>query len=318
MVRRYYLAAGCLICGLFAGAIRAETFNLTDGSTLTGDILVSSANDAGVKIKVGEGEYKPLPWASFSQMDLKKLAANKKLEPFVEPFIEISQEEKMKKTEVNIKQPPRLERPEARSLFGALASSGLGLLILLVLYAANIYAGYEVSIFRAQSTGLVCGVSAVLPVIGPIIFLSMPTKMPVAEESPVAQPESGPEAPAEAVNPMHVEGAAHPGGLKLAHMETEPEKPAIPPTVTFQRGQFTFNRRFFETKFPGFFAVVRRDVDRDMVLLIKSARGQYIGQRIARIAANEIHLQVQHGPASEEVMIPFTEIQEIQIKHKNA
>ena len=56
--------------------------------------------------------------------------------------------------------------------------------------------------------------------------------------------------------------------------------------VTYQRGQFTFNRRFFETKFPGFFGVVRRDSEKDLVLVVKSARGLYVGQRIARIASN--------------------------------
>jgi hypothetical protein len=220
---------------------------------------------------------------------------------------------------VSIKPPPRIDRPEARSLFGALASTGLGLLILLVLYAANIYAGYEISIFRAQPAALVCGVSAVLPLIGPIIFLSMPTKIPPIAETWETPPEAAPESLAgDAVNPMQSEGVAHPAGLKLAHMETEPVAPAHPPTVTFQRGQFTFNRRFIETRFPGFFGVVRRDADRDMVLVIKSARGLHIGQRITRIAANDLHLQVQHGQASEEVMIPFVEIQEIQLKHKDA
>jgi hypothetical protein len=89
-------------------------------------------------------------------------------------------------------------------------------------------------------------------------------------------------------------------------------------TTTYQRGQFTFNRRFIETKFPGFFGVIRRDADKDMVLVIKCSRGEYIGQRISRIAANDLHLQVQRGHASEEVMIPFVEIQEIKLKHKDA
>jgi hypothetical protein len=109
----------------------------------------------------------------------------------------------------------------------------------------------------------------------------------------------------------------HPAGLKL-HTEAAPAKAALPPSTTYQRGQFTFNRRFFETKFVNFFGVVRRDADKDMVLVIKSSRGQYIGQRISRIAANDLHLQVQHGPASEEVMIPFQEIQEIRVQHKDA
>ena len=96
------------------------------------------------------------------------------------------------------------------------------------------------------------------------------------------------------------------------------QKPAAPAATVFKRGQFTFNRRFFETKFPGFFGVVKRDADRDMVLVVKSARGTYVADRISRIAANDFHLQVPHGQASEEVMVPFQDIQEITLKHKDA
>jgi hypothetical protein len=55
-----------------------------------------------------------------------------------------------------------------------------------------------------------------------------------------------------------------------------------------------------------------------MVLLIKSARGEYLGQRIARIAQHDLHLEVHVGGASQEIMIPFQEIKEIQLKHKDA
>ena len=330
MVRRFCLIVALVICGLLAQAAFAETFRFNNGDTLTGEVLAGSANDAGVQIKVGEGKYERVPWTSFSQEDLKSFAKLPKLAPLVEPFIEISQEEKIKKTEVNIKQPPRLERPAAQSLVGALFSSKLGLLIMLLLYAANIYAGYEVSIFRARPTALVCGVSAVLPVAGPIIFLSMPTNIPPAEETWQPTPEAAAEgAAADTVNPMQAAGAEHPTGLRLAASEPsdaaqvgqleggEPQ-PAIAATTIYQRGQFTFNRRFIETKFPGFFGVIRRDADKDMVLVIKCSRGEYIGQRISRIAANDLHLQVQRGHASEEVMIPFVEIQEIKLKHKDA
>ena len=171
------------MAGCWPAAAYAETFKLANGETITGELLAGSDNDTGVQIKVGEGKYERVPWANFSQEDLKKFAKVQKLEPLVEPFIEMTQEEKIKKTEVNIKQPPRLERPAPQSLLGALFSSGLGLFVLLLLYAANIYAGYEVSIFRARPTALVCGVSAVLPLVGPIIFLSMPTKIAPAEET---------------------------------------------------------------------------------------------------------------------------------------
>jgi hypothetical protein len=330
MVRRLCLIAAWLIGGLLAGPAYADTFTLANGETITGELLMGSENDAGIQIKVGEGKYERVAWASFSQDDLKKLVKVPKLAPLVEPFIEITQADKIKKTEVNIKQPARLNLPAKGSLIGALASSGLGLLVLLLLYAANIYAGYEISIFRARPTVLVCGVSAALPLIGPIIFLSLPTKLAPVEETLAPEPEPAPEAEAaEAVNPMHADGAAHPTALRLAgsgpqdevkvgQFEGGAKKPAIPETVVYQRGQYTFNRRFIETKFPGFFGVVRRDADRDMVLVIKSSRGEYVGQRISRIAANDLHLQVQRGHASEEVMIPFVEIKEIRLQHKDA
>jgi hypothetical protein len=328
MVRRLCLIAALAVCGLLAAAACAETFTLNTGGTITGEVLAGSAND--VQIKVGDGKYERVPWTSFSQEDLKKFAKVQKLAALVEPFIEITPEEKIKKTEVTIKQPPRLERPAPQSLLGALFSSGLGLFIMLLLYGANIYAGYEVSIFRGRPTALVCGVSAVLPFIGPIIFLSMPTNIVLAEATWEPTPDAAAQgAAAEAVNPMQATGAEHPTGLKLAssepadavklgHFEGGEDKAAPPPTTKYQRGQFTFNRRFFETKFPGFFGVIRRDADRDMVLVIKSSRGEYVGQRISRIAANDLHLQVQRGHASEEIMIPFVEIQEIKLKHKDA
>jgi hypothetical protein len=327
MVRSLYPAWLMLLLGLLTTQLQADTFKLTNGQTVSGEILPTTANDQGVQVKVGEGDYQRVPWTSFSQEDLRNMAKNQRMEPFVEPFIEISQEEKIKKTEVNIKEPPRLERPARQSLLGALSSSTLGILVLLVLYAANIYAAYEVALFRAQPPGLVCGLAAIpfLGLLSPIVFLSMPTRIPktaaeireeVAAAQSAAEPIAGTETPDE-VNPMRG-GAEHPAGLKLAQTEAGHNKPSVPETVTYQRGQFTFNRRFIETKFPGFFSVVRRDADRDMVLLIKTTRGEYAGQRISRIAANDMHLEIQRGAATEEVLIPFQEIQQIQLKHKNA
>jgi hypothetical protein len=327
----------CLIVALFAfvifaGPVRADTYQLTSGETVNGEVLPTSANDAGVSVKVGEGDYKKVPWDSFSQEDLRKFRDNPKLANYVEPFIVITAEERAKKTEIpNLKQPARLARPAAQSLFVALVSSGLGLFLLLVVYGATIYAGYEVAIFRAQPVPLVAGLSAIplLGVLAPIIFLAMPRKVQPMEQTWETQPSTRPQAP-EVVNPMQGEAPAqHPAGLRLA--DTSPPagaaqgssaaadaKPTLPPTQTFARGQFTFNRRFIETKFAGFFGVVRHGADKDMVMVVKAARGQYTCNRISRIAANDFHVEVHHGHASEEIMIPFQEIKEIQLKHKDA
>ncbi|HEY2081346.1 MAG TPA: hypothetical protein VGI88_01070, partial [Verrucomicrobiae bacterium] len=111
---------------------------------------------------------------------------------------------------------------------------------------------------------------------------------------------------------------AESGGLKLHHDAPAASGAPLPPTQVFQRGAFMFNRRFFETKFPGFFGVVRRDAEKDMLLVIKAARGEFIAERISRISANDLHAQIRTGHVSEEVTIPFTEIQEVKLKHKDS
>jgi hypothetical protein len=326
-VRKCYFILSLFAVVFFAGELRADTYQLLDGKSVTGEVLPTGANEQGVQLKVGEGQYEKVAWTNFSQPDLKKFQSNPKLTPLVEPYIEISQEERIKKTEVKITPPFRLDHPPSQSFFGALFSTGLGWFILVILYGAIIYAGYEVAIFRAQPIPLVMGLSAI-PFLGffaPIAFLAMPTRMQAgaapeqaveAEAAPghPGQP-AGHEAP-EAVNPMQGDALPNPSSLHIAH--TEKPKSNIPATQTFQRGQFTFNRRFIETKFPGFFGVVRRDADRDLLLIVKAMRGEYVAERISRIAANDLHIEVKKGDASAEVMVPFQEIKEIQLKHKDA
>ena len=110
-MRRNLLIAVLLVVGLVPGITFADVFKLTSGREINGEILLSSANDLGILVKQGGGEYERVSWANFAQETLKEFATNPKLEPYVAPFIEISQEEKIKKTEVHIKPPPRLERP---------------------------------------------------------------------------------------------------------------------------------------------------------------------------------------------------------------
>src|SRR5439155_21870155 len=70
-------------------------------------------------------------------------------------------------------------RPDPKAGIGALFSSSLSLVILLIVYCANIYAGYEIAVFRNYPVALVCALAAIAPVLGPVIFLSLPTRPPV-------------------------------------------------------------------------------------------------------------------------------------------
>jgi hypothetical protein len=321
IVRRYFSIFLALILCLAASARAAESFRLANGETLTGELLTASANDAGVQIKVGDGKYERVPWANFSQEDLKKFVQIQKLQPLVEPFIEITQADKIKRTEVPVRQPDRLDRQPSRSAIGALFSSGAGLFMLILLYAANVYAAYEIALYRARPLGLVMGVAAVAPVVGPIVFLSMPTRITAAVEEPVVTEGHAPGAAAAAstadVNPMLGEGVAHPAGLKLHHEEAAagPEH-SYPAPITFQRGQFTFNRRFFETKFPGFFRLVLSDAEKDLVIVIRTPKNEFVGKRISRISMNELHLVLPNNTS--ETSITFSEITTVILKHKDA
>ncbi|MBU6410516.1 MAG: hypothetical protein KGJ60_13320 [Verrucomicrobiota bacterium] len=307
---------GLWLCELALTAAGADAYSLNGGGSVTGDIV--TFNDSGITFRLADDTYTNLTWPKFSQDSLKQLARNPKIKPLVDPFIETPPAALVHKAPIKIHEVSRLALPPKQSLIGALFSSSLGVLLLLLLYAANLYAAFEISIFRARPLAQVVGLAAILPVIGPVIFLSMPTSLPPSEET--AAQEEAPAAsfvvPGAAAPEPHAEPAA--GGLHIAPAAGHEAAASHPQPQVFQRGQFTFNRRFFETKFSGFFGVTRRAAEKDLVLAVKTLRGSYLVQRITRIAANDIHFEIVKGAASQEVMVPFAEIQEIQLKHKDA
>ena len=322
MRKLLWTISGLWLCGLLAAA-GADSFPMADGTTVSGDVV--SFNDSGIIFRMDGDKYTDrLPWIKFSQDGLKQLAQNPKIDPFVEPFIAPPPVERAPKPEVKIQDVTRLDRSAPASLFGGLFSSGVGLLALLLIYAANIYAGYEIALFRARPLAVVMGVAAVLPIAGPIIFLSMPGLRETAAER---AEEMSAETPAEGVpaaNEPHrflVPGVEKPEEeIHIATGSWEAGAPPAPPeqpqTEIFQRGQFMFNRRFFETKFSGFFGIVRREADKDKVLQVKTPHALFVAERITRIAANEVHFEVLRGDSRQEVMVPFAEIKEVQLKHK--
>ena len=91
----------------------------------------------------------------------------------------------------------------------------------------------------------------------------------------------------------------------------------FPEPIVFARGEYLFNRRFFETKFAGFFRIIPSEAEKNLVLVIKSARGQFVGRRITRATQSELYLQVFKNEATADEMIPFTDILEVQIRHKD-
>ncbi|HVY69477.1 MAG TPA: hypothetical protein VHH73_06080 [Verrucomicrobiae bacterium] len=303
IMRKTYGILLLCFCLLLAG--RAEDYQLSNGRVIKGE--ASSFTENGVVFKLETGSFSErISWTQFPQETLKLLSQNPKAAEFAEPFIEVPPQEKSKKDEIVVKP---VERPVLPPKKGGPSgwTSPAGLAILVALMLGNVYAAYEVARYRLRPVAVVCGVSVVLPVLGPIIFLSLPTEgstveAPVAEAAPAAEPAA---APAKA-------GA---GGLSVAAGGAKSGGSSSLAGSVFKRGEVTFNRRFFETQLAGFFRVVPSEAEKDLVLVFRSGRNEYIGKRISRIAANDLHLQLLTGG---EVQVPFGDLIEVKVRHKDA
>jgi hypothetical protein len=309
------LAFGFLLSFLMSQAASAAVFRLANGNTLEGQLTSADEEGLVVQLEVG-GFSRREPWINLSQQTLRDLSQDPEIRDFVEPFIEPTPEEieaRREKKDIVVRPvPTRFERPAELPGFFAGLLSPIGLLLLVILVGANLYAAYEVALYRQQSVPIVCAVSFFLPLLGPIIFLSLPTQSDSTE--------SAYEVPGEAAGPAARKTtgmvAAKPSGLSLAAAEKTGPGAAHSQPQVYNRGDHTFNRRFFESKFPGFFRVVAGDAEKDLVLVFKCVKNEYVGKRISRISSNELHLQLLNSTS--EVSIAFTDITSVIVRHKDA
>ena len=313
-MRWFALVAVAFALATGRGWSAPATYTLTDGSAVEGEPI--SFTLQGVVLKKTDGTFAPrVAWTNLTQEALKEFYKLPKAKTFVEPYVEIDEPETDKKPAIEIKPKAikRLERPDPKAGLGAVFSSGVTLVVCLLLWAGNIYAGFEIGIFRNYHPVMVAGVAAVAPVLGPVLFLCLPTRVQKSHDELAAES-------------MAAHGGEHapqtltvPGSHAVEEAVADAAEPAPQSRVTvYQRGQTTFNRRFFETKFAGFLKMVPGDAEKDMVIYIRSARGEHSGNRLTRILQNEIHLQVAKGEATADVIIPFGDIYEVQVKPKEA
>ena len=296
--------------GLLCAAAAAEVnVTLTDGSSFQGELI--KFDDNGIQLRMGE-TFTNLQWGGFSQESLKQLAQipqpnikKQTIASLVEPFIEPEASQHAPKPEIKINPVQRLERPEHPSIFGGLIKSSVGKFILFILFLANLYAAYEISIVKARPAVQVIGAAAVLPIIGPIIFLLMPVMIPPpVEEVEMAAPAGtqAAAAQAQAENPAIEIGEAS---------WKQPEEKKIEAQV-FARGKFTFNKRFIETKFAGFMGAEPSGDALKFGLEVKSSAAHFAAERIAQVGAAEAIFETAQG----QVTVPFADILEIKLNPK--
>ena len=283
----------------------AESFSLADGGAVAGEIV--KADDSGVMIHTPEETYTNLAWGRFSQEALKQLAPHPKIKGkgYVEPFFEPDAAQRAPKAEIKVNAVTRMERPANPSLLGGLFGSSLGLFLLFVVYAANLLAAYEISIVKARSAAQVMGVSALLPIIGPIIFLVM--KM---NTGPTAEEKAAEEIAAEVVAAQKPQVPIEIGEASWKHAEAKKAEPQI-----FTRGKFTFNKRFMETKFADFMGAAHGAQAKAFSMSLKTSKEEFAVERITSVAVAELVLEVPQRGA---VTVQLTDIQEVKLTPKAA
>lgn len=315
-IMRRFLRLLLGLCALFLVTVTGwgVDFKLTNGDFYTG--YAASITDDGLVVRLEKGGFSPrVGWGGLSQETLKEIAnsTNALGAKFASPFIDKTQDERQSeraaKKMVTVKDVPRVQLPTGKQKFLPALGTPVGLLILLALYLANLYAAAEIARFRSRPVFVVVGVSMLFPIVGPILYLIVP------DDSSGGESTEGSGAVASVVTPTAVEEKKPaPGALgvaghgKAAAVDHGPQ--------VFKRTDTTFDRRFFETKLSGFFRIVPTDGDRDKVLVFRTPKVDYTARRISRITATEIHLQMLQG--STEVGVQFDSIIELTIRHKDA
>jgi hypothetical protein len=209
-----------------------------------------------------------------------------------------------------------------------LFASGVGWVLVLLICLGNLFCAYEVALYRAYSPQVVCGVAAVLPWISQAALLAIPRDRLIgamgsrpAPPPPAVEDEAA--ASGETESSIAAAAGAEPTVLppgevyEEVQLPPEAQTPLLPDPVIYSRGLVTFNRRFFESKLARFTKIVPPDDAKDFVMLFKTSRGNHTTNYISKLDAAELHIKVAKGAGSENVKVPYLEIFEVQVRHKD-
>ena len=303
---------GLVLSGWLGGLAWAQNYMQFefDGQKVTGRPV--SYKPDYVQIMLQAGGYTNVPWGHLSQETLQSLIKSKVYAnpygAYATPYLNPEPQAPPPPVKLAAKAVERMDRPVS----GGLMASPVMWLVFLMIYAANIYAGYEIAIYRQRATSVVCTVSAFVPILGPIIFLTLPSPV---EEALQAAAEAEAAEGEEAAEAAPIEAAD--AGAPAAGPEQPAAASAAQQKTVFTRGQFTFNRRFFETKLAAYQRVVPGEAEKDMVIVVRSSRGTHTGPRLTRVSSDSLTLHVVKGGASHDVDLPFNEISEVRLQHKD-
>lgn len=300
--------------------------SLTNGDIIEGTVADVDQNGIVVRRDIG-GFARRANWMELTQESLKKIKNLGETDPnrykgaaaFAEPFIEPDESQ----MERNLPPGPvrGLVEPEVPSSVPvaskmAAYGSGGGIGLLVAIAIGSMVAGLGVAAFRESNALLAAGVSLILPIVGPILFLVKP-KVEYEDDYDEDEEYEYEEAEAPEGATMTDTGGGAVVGMvpeanKMSFAQTGPKKSGLKPQ-TWTRGDTRFDRSFFQNNFPNYFKVVLGAAERDMALAVKTGKREYVGQRIKRISGTDIHMELLNG---KEQKISFSEIGAIDLRAK--
>ena len=183
--------------GLVAQAAETHAFTLENGNVVEG--YIADMDEETLIVRKNRGDFSErIELVYLSQETLKWIKQQpsylaKGYDQLVDPYLELPEEE-IQPPIINVRDPERPLQAVTKEDGSFVASLGspIGLLLVLAVYFGNLYAALHIAQFMSRPVAVVCGVSAIFPVFGPILFACMP---PMVEESHAASAPDVPAAP---------------------------------------------------------------------------------------------------------------------------
>ena len=183
--------------GLVAQAAETHAFTLENGNVVEG--YIADMDEETLIVRKNRGDFSErIELVYLSQETLKWIKQQpsylaKGYDQLVDPYLELPEEE-IQPPIINVRDPERPLQAVTKEdgSFAASLGSPIGLLLVLAVYFGNLYAALHIAQFMSRPVAVVCGVSAIFPVFGPILFACMP---PMVEESHAASAPDVPAAP---------------------------------------------------------------------------------------------------------------------------
>ena len=191
---------------------------------------------------------------------------------------------------------PNINPPDASEAEGT--KGGLWSIVLIVI-SLSVWAGREVAIFRDRPVRLVCLLSAVCPVIAPVVFLVLPA-VNEEREMPALTP-----VPEMAV----IEEATHITELDTRFEPTE--TPAVQVHECYRAGETRFSGKFFADYLARFYKAPSED---GCDLLLTTEEGTYPVHHISDLSPESMNIVYPSQKGLIETSIPYRHLLEVRVQ----